>query len=132
MYFQQTSHTSQRHLTREGIFFRGEMYGECAVEMLRELKNSKWLPVYNEESMRKVTREIETLYTNIDKTLKANRENAADPTIACGLVVNNQSLLRNKRCALAYLTNRLDRLQDLWWQTGSVMPPEAKVAFLFF
>lgn len=102
------------------------MFGEVAIELLRELKNAKWIPRYNDDSVRKIIREIEALYKLILKTLQAHNYKVDDPSLACGLVVHHQSLQRNKRCALAYLHNRAGRLSDLWWQTGTVMPAEVK------
>lgn len=102
------------------------MYGEIASDLLRELKNAKWLPIYNEGSMRKVVREIEALYKMILKTLQTHKYKVDDQTLACGLVVHHQSLLRNKRCGLAYLNHRTEKLAALWWQTGTVLPVEVK------
>ena len=45
-----------------------------------------------------------------------------DASIACGLVVHHQSLLRNKRCLLAYLNHRMQKIKALRWETGGVIP----------
>lgn len=81
--------------------------------------------------MRKVIQEVDLLFKTIAKTLESAAHHFSllpllfwssspthslslgqrrtqeyevnDPSVACGLVVHHQSLLRNKRCALAYL-----------------------------
>jgi GINS complex subunit 1 len=40
--------------------------------------------------------------------------------------VHYESLKRNKRCALAYLSHRADRCKQLWWQTGAVASTDAR------
>lgn len=102
------------------------MYGDVAVALLRELKRAAWLPIYNDDAMRKIIREIEALYKIIFQTLHVQNYQVEDPSIACGLVVHHTSLLRNKRCALAYLSNRLAKATEIWWQAGSVVPEEVK------
>jgi len=102
------------------------MYGDVAVALLKELKRSAWLPAYNDDAMRKIIKEIEALYKIIFRTLHVQNYQVEDPSIACGLVVHHTSLLRNKRCALAYLSNRLDKCAEMWWQAGSVVPAEVK------
>jgi len=39
---------------------------------------------------------------------------------------HRQANRRNKRCVLAYLNHRIDKLRALWWDTGSVLPEELK------
>mmetsp|Transcript_3500 Transcript_3500/g.6628 ORF Transcript_3500/g.6628 Transcript_3500/m.6628 type:complete len:198 (+) Transcript_3500:79-672(+) len=103
------------------------MYGDVAIALLKELKRSTTgLPPHNDDSMRKIIREIEAVYKVMLQTLRANNFQVDDPSIACGLVVHHTSLIRNKRCALAYLSNRLAKIIELWWEAGSVVPEELK------
>ena len=46
---------------------------------------------------------METLNRSIHETLEASQFTVEDPAVACSLVVRHQTLLRNKRCTLAYL-----------------------------
>jgi GINS complex subunit 1 len=45
---------------------------------------------------------------------------SADPSLASGVLVYHQSVHRNKRCVLAYLMNRLRRIQAYRWEAGTV------------
>jgi len=102
------------------------MHGSAGVTLLKELKRNKNLPAYNDDGMRQVVREIDGLYKIIYTTLNENDYQVSDPTIACGLVVHHQGLLRNKRCALAYISNRAERITRMWWKTGTVLPDGVK------
>lgn len=102
------------------------MYGSAAVSLVKELKRNESIPPYNDDAMRQVVREVDSLYKIIYGTLRDNDYQVSDPTIACGLVVHHQSLLRNKRCALAYLSNRAHRVSQMWWKTGSALPEEVR------
>lgn len=42
------------------------------------------------------------------------------------MVIQYEGILRNKRCVLAYLMERVKRLQLLRWDVGAVLPPELK------
>ena len=45
-----------------------------------------------------------------------------DPCHTCNPCVSFHSLHRNKRCVLAYLQYRLDKIQRLRWETGAILP----------
>ncbi|EEY57519.1 DNA replication complex GINS protein PSF1 [Phytophthora infestans T30-4] len=77
-----------------------------AKELVRELQRSDWLPPYNEDLVRQVVEESGNTY------------------VACGLVVNHQCLLRNKRCLIAYLHHRIEKIKALRWETGTIMPAQ--------
>lgn len=74
--------------------------------------------------MRKVMKETSDLSEIIMNQLRAHRSNSKEPEVAAGLIVHHQSLLRNKRCALAYLSHRLRKVQELWWETGRAIPDQ--------
>jgi hypothetical protein len=42
------------------------------------------------------------------------------------MMIQYEAILRNKRCVLAYLMERVKRLQLLRWDVGAVLPPELK------
>ena len=44
-----------------------------------------------------------------------------DPDRMMEILVYHQSLLRNKRCVLAYLQHRLDKVTSIRWELGSVI-----------
>lgn len=42
------------------------------------------------------------------------------------MMIQYEAILRNKRCVLAYLMERVRRLQMLRWDVGAVLPPELR------
>ena len=93
-------------------------------ELLLELKRSEWLPPYNDDGCRRVIEEMGAMYDEIRATLESEAydpENV-DDGITTGLVVHHQSLLRSKRCIIAYLSHRLEKVKQLRWETGAMIP----------
>ncbi len=100
-------------------------------ELLLELKRSDWLPPYNDDGVKGVLREINALKAEIDDTMESTLDGEVDEEIPMGvrisLVVQHTSLLRNKRCALAYVVERLNRLRRLRWETGPIIPDALRI-----
>uniref|UniRef100_UPI00358FB0FB DNA replication complex GINS protein PSF1 isoform X3 n=1 Tax=Myxine glutinosa TaxID=7769 RepID=UPI00358FB0FB len=99
------------------------MFCEKAVELLRELERASdgLLTPYNEDGVRQVLGELRALYIPNQQDANISRaEERSDllPTIK----FRHCCLLRNKRCLLAYLYNRLMRIKALRWELGSVLP----------
>ena len=46
-------------------------------------------------------------------------------------MLRHTSLERNKRCLLAYLNHRIEKIRDMRWQFGAVLPADVKVAVYF-
>lgn len=71
--------------------------------------------------VRQVAAEIKELLEPMLEIINKNRtELQHDPSLIAGVVVYHRSIQRNKRCALAYLMNRLRRIQDYRWEAGTV------------
>lgn len=104
------------------------MYGDVALKLLQDLKRAKkdTLPPYNDELMRSLISEIDSLFHIIRQTLHVQEYSIDDPSIACGLLVHYESLSRNKRCGLAYLNYRMHKVEELWWEMGSRLPQECR------
>ena len=79
--------------------------------------------VYKTSVCSKIT--ITNIYIYI-KLLRAKNYDKDDLSHTCSPCINYFSLLRNKRCILAYLQYRLEKLQKLRWETGSVIPDHIK------
>ncbi|DAZ98593.1 TPA: hypothetical protein N0F65_001012 [Lagenidium giganteum] len=93
-------------------------------ELLRELQRSDWLPTYNEDLMRQTVEEVTALHEQIMEKLRVyGDEIEQHQSIHCGLIVNHQCLLRNKRCIMAYLYERTEKIKNLRWETGTIIPP---------
>jgi GINS complex subunit 1 len=114
-------------------------YCQRAIALLRDLKSSKWLPKYDEAGIRTVHGEIrgqhieflarfqymEELITESEtKGVEVDQDKLEQRTAGVHLYLN--SMLRNKRIVLAYLFNRLEKIQALIWQVGTVDFPTEK------
>ncbi|KAH7470716.1 hypothetical protein KRP22_001296 [Phytophthora ramorum] len=93
-------------------------------ELLRELLRSDWLPPYNDDLVRQVVEESGLLSDDIARKLEMFQDSIQEqpPSVHCGLVVNHQCLLRNKRCLVAYLHHRMEKIKALRWETGTIIP----------
>lgn len=69
--------------------------------------------------MRQIASEIKELLEPFLDIVQNNKQRLqGDTSLQSGVVVFYRSIQRNKRCALAYLQNRLQRIQDYRWQVG--------------
>ncbi|XP_076629425.1 DNA replication complex GINS protein PSF1 isoform X2 [Colletes latitarsis] len=50
--------------------------------------------------------------------------NADNMALLPSVQLRHIALTRNKRCILAYIYNRMQKLRDLRWELGSILPPE--------
>ncbi|XP_062059756.1 DNA replication complex GINS protein PSF1 isoform X3 [Lepus europaeus] len=99
------------------------MFCEKAMELVRELHRAPegQLPAFNEDGIRQVLEEMKTLYEqNQSDVTEAKSGGRSDliPTIK----FRHCCLLRNRRCTIAYLYDRLLRIRALRWEYGSVLP----------
>lgn len=103
--------------------------GRKAEALLRELQRSRWLPPYNEKLTKEVideigpyVREMKVLGDQMQE-LRQQGEMPTEPVTA-GFCLYNDLIERNKRCMLAYLNFRLQRIEELRWEVGLHVPPE--------
>ncbi|CAM9640782.1 unnamed protein product, partial [Chrysoparadoxa australica] len=86
---------------------------------------SDWIPPYNEDGIRNVLLEMRALYGELDASLNAGTEMKDIPnSVKVGVVVHHEALLRNKRCLMAYVKTRMDKISGLRWEAGSVIPAD--------
>eukprot|EP00301_Raphidiophrys_heterophryoidea_P023865 c7580_g1_i1.p1 GENE.c7580_g1_i1~~c7580_g1_i1.p1 ORF type:complete len:199 (-),score=33.66 c7580_g1_i1:382-978(-) len=102
------------------------MFTSLAVELLRDLKrNAKTITPYDDNIIRKIVEEMSVLFETINTTIEHidSDENAAN-TLEPYFYVHHHSLLRNKRCLLAYLEHRIKVMMKYNWQLGrAAIPP---------
>ncbi|CDF34293.1 DNA replication complex GINS protein PSF1 [Chondrus crispus] len=99
------------------------MHGRRGAELLEELRKTKWLPPYSESGIRQIAAEIKELLEPFLEIITAHRASLQnDPRYISGVVVFYRSVQRNKRCALAYLMNRLRRIVAFRWLFGQAAP----------
>ena len=97
------------------------MFGERAVELVRELKRSLplSLPMFSEEGLRQVCVEMAALF-------EANQRTVAEAAAASDrfrtVLLRHVAMERNRRCVLAYLHHRLLFLRRVRWELGTVLP----------
>ena len=73
--------------------------------------------------MRSVLQEIKELYnSNVEA-----RNDPQEQTRAV-MLLRHTTLERNKRCLLAYLNHRAEKIRDMRWQFGPVLPADVKVS----
>lgn len=71
--------------------------------------------------MRHVAAEIKELLEPLLEIVQTHRDEiATDQAYGAGVLVYHRSIARNKRCVLAYLMNRLRRIQTYRWEAGTV------------
>lgn len=104
------------------------MFGEKALELLRELKRSREgsFPPYNEDAVRQVIEEMNALFEQNQLEVKAAYE-GKEEGLYSGIQLRHACLERNQRCLLAYAYNRLVKIKDYRWEVGSVLPPDFKL-----
>ncbi|XP_037011186.1 DNA replication complex GINS protein PSF1 isoform X5 [Artibeus jamaicensis] len=99
------------------------MFCNRATEMVRELHRAPHgqLLAFDEDGLRQILEEMKTLYeqnqSDVNEAKSGGRSDLI-PTIK----FRHCSLLRNRRCTIAYLYDRLLRIRALRWEYGSVLP----------
>ena len=103
------------------------MFGEKALELLRELKRSRpgTLPPYNEDTVRQVLEEMNSLFEKNQQEVRATTDN--EEGLFAGIQLRHACLERNQRCLLAYVYNRMLKVKDYRWEMGSVLPRDFRL-----
>ncbi|KAF2071576.1 hypothetical protein CYY_007109 [Polysphondylium violaceum] len=95
------------------------MFTEKAIELLRELKRTDSLLAYGDTSIKRTVEEINALHKELIETISEHLEDKKTPYILSHSAVFQLSILRNKRCILAYLMERLNRIREYRWNSGT-------------
>ena len=103
------------------------MFGEKALELLRELKRSRegTLPPYNEDVIRQIIEEMRALFEQNQLEVRATTD--GEQGLLSGVQLRHACLERNQRCLLTYVFNRMVKIRDYRWEVGSVLPSEFKL-----
>ncbi|KAK9425112.1 putative DNA replication complex GINS protein PSF1 [Seiridium cardinale] len=103
------------------------MYGDLGNKLVQHAKraqNLAYLPPYQTELVRAVTREVRDLdkdLTSMLESFQGSFEPHADEAKSCTMLVNHLSMRRDKRCLLAYHRTRTDKLEELVWKGEDVV-----------
>lgn len=90
-------------------------------EMLMDLNRSNWLPPYDEDGIRIILQELEGIYQKLTEMLSVEEEDITD-SLKVTLTFYHQAAIRNRRYLFAYLLHRMNKLRELRWETGVVVP----------
>jgi GINS complex subunit 1 len=104
------------------------MFGEKALELLKELKRARagTLPPYNEDSIRQIMEEMRVLFQQNQVEVRATSE--GEQGLFSGIQLRHACLERNQRSLLIYLNNRLDSIRDMRWEIGSILPEDFRLS----
>ena len=94
------------------------MYGENSKKLVKELKTSKWLPPYNHALIEQITKETLMIYEKASEDMSYRKD-----THSISILLSAMTTKRNIRGVLAYLNYRLQKLEELRWETGPKIPP---------
>lgn len=98
-----------------------------SVQLLRDLKRSNWLPMYDDKTIKEAVDEIDTDMKEMRSMAAAQGHddiNGFPTEVASGLCLYNFLIERNRRCLLAYLNFRLEKIDQLRWEVGLHVPDD--------
>jgi len=97
------------------------MLSEKALEIIREAARSgDNLGPYQEDKVRAVLDEMKTLFEKNQRDIEINQ--AITPAVH----LRHAALERNKRCLMAYVYKRAEKVREMRWQFGAVLPSDIK------
>lgn len=107
------------------------MYARKASQLLKELTYCEpgHLTAFNSDTFEQVIKECNEHHVQLQSLIRKIEEEQLDVQTArnedhFGAVIHHLSLVRNKRCLMAYMYNRAEIIQSLRWKVGSVLPQE--------
>jgi len=101
------------------------MYGEKGIELVREAARVEdWLPPFNEDVVRQTLEETRKLW-DLNCQEVAQHDSMARPTPS--ITYRHATIERNRRCMLAYINSRMEKIRGMRWQFGALLPEEIKL-----
>jgi hypothetical protein len=108
------------------------MHCETAIRMVRDLKKSSGIPSPDHQSLRMVVHEINQLNTLLQEAKsQLSEDKKGNNGELAGILLHYRAVLFNKRCALAYLNERIKRIEKCWWEIGSIPAETQECLFEF-
>lgn len=103
-----------------------KQFGDKAFDLLKELKrSSQTIPAFDDDGVRQVLEEIKAIFE--ENVAQASTYNSSgDRSLWPLLNYRHAALQRNKRCLLAYLYERMQRIKALRWEFGPIIPGDIK------
>lgn len=107
------------------------MYGRRACQLIKEFSSAEkgQLTGFNSDMFDQVVKECSTHYLELQSLMRKIQEEGMDIQTTrnadhFGMVIHHLSLMRNKRCLMAYVYNRAEIIRNLRWKIGPVLPQE--------
>ncbi|GBN97387.1 DNA replication complex GINS protein PSF1 [Araneus ventricosus] len=100
------------------------MLGDKALELIKQLQRCDYLNPIQDEVMKQVFEEMKVLFEENQVDVNASR--GGDSQYHSAIQLRHAVLLRNRRCVLAYLFNRLQMIRDIRWGFGAILPPDVR------
>ncbi|KAJ4819649.1 DNA replication complex GINS protein PSF1 [Rhynchospora pubera] len=101
------------------------MYARRAAQLLQELSSCEegQLPPYNGDKFDQVIRECEE-HSRQFQSLIRDKDIETKNEDHYGSFIHHLSIIRNKRCLMAYMYKRAEVIQSYRWNVGRVLPRE--------
>ncbi|KAG6445479.1 DNA replication complex GINS protein PSF1 [Manduca sexta] len=100
------------------------MFAEKVIELLKESeRNPDTIDQFNDDKIRQILEEMDLLFKMNMNDANATTENRSLWTT---VQVRHSALERNKRCLLAYLCSRMNKIKTLRWEFGSILPADIR------
>lgn len=107
------------------------MYGKKASELVKEFASSEpgQLSAFNNDLFSQVLEECNGHLLHLQSLLRKMQEDGPDDQTSrnadhFGALMHHLSIVRNKRCLMAYVYNRAEVIQHLGWTIERVLPEE--------
>ncbi|KAK4280223.1 hypothetical protein QN277_011871 [Acacia crassicarpa] len=107
------------------------MYGRKACQLVKELASGEkgQLTPFNSDLFEQVVAECTQHHLELQALIRKMQEEGLDVQTTRnaehhGALIHHLSLVRNKRCLMAYVYNRAETIQSLLWKIGHVLPQE--------
>lgn len=104
----------------------GRQLGDLATQLVTESRRSTatdTLFKYNDTLVRTLVREQRGLEALISTVLDSVAQNAPMNQFPPSVIIHQTTVMRNKRCLLAYHQHRMNMLKTLYWSLGGALPP---------
>lgn len=112
------------------------MYGRKACQLVKEFASVEkgQLTPFNGDLLEQVVGECNAHHLELQSLIRKMQEEASDTPAArnadhYGALIHHLSLIRNKRCLMAYMYNRADTIRSLLWKIGKELPKEIEEKF---
>ncbi|XP_039280782.1 DNA replication complex GINS protein PSF1 [Nilaparvata lugens] len=106
------------------------MFGERAFKLVRDYHRSQEvMPQFDDLAVQAILDEMTAIDKFIHEGMDTTHNNStmAEEIDNSALhAVQSATMVRNKRCLLAYVWNRMQRLRQLRWEFGSMLPADVK------